>query len=309
MLVRLFATQALTPTAIALGNFDGLHLGHNEVLQPVLDVAKSTGLIPTVVSFDPHPQEFFTGKQKKLLTTVTEKTQQLQKLGMEQLVLLPFNQELAELTPQEFVAEILVKQLQAQSISVGEDFCFGCNRTGNARMLQLLAASYNIRVCVTSLKKCSPPLSLRISSSLIRQALETGDLRQVKEMLGRPYTLTGTVISGQKLGREIGFPTANLEVSKEKFLPKTGVYSVRSQLGTKEYVGVMNLGCRPTVSGDSTTVEVHLLDWVGDLYGKTLTVSLEKYLRPEQKFSSLEALKTQIAADCQTTRELFSNIL
>ncbi|MDJ0633529.1 MAG: bifunctional riboflavin kinase/FAD synthetase [Xenococcaceae cyanobacterium MO_188.B29] len=303
--------QILTPTAIALGNFDGIHRGHQKVLEKIFEQShnvKTDYLYPTVVSFLPHPREFFTGKQLKLLTPVAEKAQQLDKLGIKQLVLLPFNQELASLSPQKFVEKILVKQLQAKYVSVGEDFCFGFQRKGTAKDLKAIASSFGIKVHINSLHKCqnqdNQAENVRISSSLIRQALQAGDIEQANSMLGRAYSLMGTVVKGQQLGRTIGFPTANLQLPAEKFLPRFGVYSVNVFLEENfnprsTIKGVMNIGYRPTVKGDAPTIEVHLLDWSGDLYDRTINVSLERFLRPEQKFPSLEALKKQIAADCE----------
>ena len=303
--------QILTPTSIALGNFDGIHRGHQKVLEKVLGQSnnqKTKYICPTVVSFSPHPREFFTGKKLKLLTPVAEKAQQLDRLGIKQLVLLPFNQELASLSPQQFVEKILVKQLQVNYISVGEDFCFGFQRKGTATDLKAIASDFGITVCINSLHKCQiqehQPENVRISSSLIRQALQAGEIEKANSMLGRAYSLIGKVIKGQQLGRTIGFPTANLQLPSEKFLPRYGVYSVNVSLGENPnsqlpIKGVMNIGYRPTVQGDAPTIEVHLLDWSGDLYAQTIRVSLERFLRPEQKFSSLEALKRQIAADCE----------
>ena len=288
--------KALTPTAVALGNFDGLHLGHQRVIQPILDSTEH--IYSTVVTFDPHPQEFFTGQRRPLLTPLDEKVQQLARLGVEQLVLLPFNGELAALSPQEFVEKILLQQLRAQQISVGEDFCFGKQRRGTAIDLKAIASTFNIPVTMVPLHTCEGD---RISSSSIRRALEQGDLEQARALLGRPYTLTGYVVKGQQLGRKIGFPTANLQLPTEKFLPRQGVYAVRV-LGEDSSLGVMNIGNRPTVNGIHPSVEVHLLDWSDDLYGKTLTVQLEKFLRPEQKCASLEALIAQIQVDCAIAR-------
>ena len=308
--------NVLKPTAIALGNFDGIHRGHQQVLQPILtsaDEDASNENHATVVTFDPHPRQFFTGHSRKLLTPVSEKVKQLEHLGVEQLVLLPFNRELAALSPQEFVEKILVEQLQAKVISVGEDFRFGRERVGTAADLKAIAAQFGINVYVTSLHTCrSSGETVRISSSLIRHALEQGDMITATQMLGRTYTLTGTVVAGQKLGRTIGFPTANLQLPSEKFLPRYGVYCVQVSSdeggGQAPLIGVMNLGCRPTVSGIAPTVEVHVLDWSGDLYGQTLTVSLEQFLRPEQKFDSLQALKSQIAQDCEAARGILSKV-
>ncbi|MEA5508424.1 bifunctional riboflavin kinase/FAD synthetase [Crocosphaera sp. UHCC 0190] len=306
MWVTSSTTDVFTPTAIALGNFDGIHLGHRQVLQPILQRPEAE--ISTVVTFTPHPQEFFSGKPRLLLTPLTEKVKLLQSLSIKQLVRLPFDRELASLSPQEFVANILVKQLHAKYISVGQDFRFGQGRTGTADQLQELAANFGVSVHITTLKTCSPLVddTLRISSSRIRQALASGDVIQAKEMLGYPYTLKGMVVTGQQVGRVIGFPTANLQLPPDKLLPRRGVYCVRVQGETAtEIKGVMNIGSRPTVNGQVPTVEVHLLDWSGDLYGQTLTVMLEKFLRPEQKFPSLDALKCQIQEDCLLAREIF----
>ncbi|MEH2280017.1 MAG: bifunctional riboflavin kinase/FAD synthetase [Nostoc sp.] len=330
----------LTPTAVALGKFDGVHLGHQKVIQPVLhagghlSVASSPQskenqptnqeyTYSTVVTFDPHPQEFFTGQPRTLLTPLDEKVQQLRSLGVEQLVLLSFDKELSALNPEEFVEKILVQQLRCQRISIGQDFCFGEKRSGTAKDLQLLAAKHNIPVTIVPLQtytgdspiesscvSTTPTQDARISTSLIRQTLEHGDIENANLLLGRPYTLLGDVVQGQQLGRTIGFPTANLQLPKEKFLPRQGVYAVRvftlDETSDVESLGVMNIGNRPTVNGTYSSAEVHLFDWSGDLYGKKLAVQLVKFLRPEQKFSSLEALKTQIQLDCVVAREVLS---
>lgn len=310
--------DVLKPTAIALGNFDGIHLGHQRVLQPILAAAsRANCLWATVVTFSPHPKEFFTGQSWQLLTPLPEKREQLEKLGVQQLVLLPFARELAALNPQQFVEQILVQQLQARKISVGQDFRFGHRRAGTAADLQAIACQYGVEVTISSLQTCSYQGSKgeteRISSSSIRQALARGDIPQANRMLGRTYNLRGEVVKGEQLGRQIGFPTANLALPPEKLLPRQGVYSVQAFSTTGEKTpgwlgkGVMNVGCRPTVDGKTTAVEVHLLDWSGDLYGQVLTVSLQQFLRPERKFSSLAALKSQIAADCEAARQLLSS--
>jgi riboflavin kinase / FMN adenylyltransferase len=302
--------QIRTPTAIALGNFDGIHQGHRTVLRPIIDSFKSSQqphVYPTVVSFTPHPREFFTGGKLQLLTPIPQKAELLADLGIEQLVLLPFDRDLAALTPQQFVEQILVKQLQATFISVGVDFRFGYQREGTGAELKNLAANYGIEVQLNSLHQYRDrhDQTVRVSSSLVRQALMAGDINTANLMLDRPYSLWGTVVKGQQLGRTIGFPTANLQLPEEKFLPRFGVYAVDVLLEPEKIKGVMNIGCRPTVAGAATipTIEVHLLNWAGDLYGQTLKVNLKKFLRPEQKFDSLEALKQQISQDCQSVLE------
>jgi riboflavin kinase / FMN adenylyltransferase len=267
------------------------------------DSSQDTAPVATVVTFHPHPQEFFTGQRRLLLTPIEEKAQYLQTLGIQQLVLLPFNTALANLTPQEFVEQLLVQRLQAKWISVGQDFHFGRHRSGTVADLHQIAAQYGIPVEVA-------PLHLhqdqRISSSAIREALSQGELQRANELLGRTYTLVGKVVTGQQLGRTIGFPTANLQLPENKFLPRFGVYSVWVKSAFGRQPGVMNIGYRPTVAGQQLTVEVHLLDWSGDLYGHTVTVSLEQFLRPEQKFASLDELKAQIQRDCDQARTLLA---
>jgi riboflavin kinase/FMN adenylyltransferase len=327
-----------TPTSTALGNFDGLHLGHRRVIEPVLPAhtsAKDLSALPsdkflfylsrwlgarspqalsptsdcseaaiaTVVTFSPHPQEFFTGQRRSLLTPLAEKTAILRGMGLEQLVLLPFTRELANLEPHTFVESILLDALQVQSVSIGQDFCFGRQRSGNASLLQAIAAPHGVQVHVIPLHRDGEE---RISSSAIRAALEAGNLNRANQLLGRHYTLIGEVVQGRQLGRTLGCPTANLKLPPEKFLPRQGVYAVLVHSPAWNQAapvpGVMNIGLRPTVDGFQLTTEVHLLDWSGNLYGQTLVVGLEAFLRPERKFASLDALKEQIQLDCQQAR-------
>jgi riboflavin kinase / FMN adenylyltransferase len=293
----------LTPTAIALGNFDGIHRGHLEVIRPVL--ADNSGAYKTVVSFDPHPQQYFTGQQRQLLTPHRERELILEQLGIQQLILLPFDRDLVKLSPQEFIDRIIDRQLQAKFISVGEDFRFGNQRAGSASDLVTMTADINIPTRIAGLETNGDS---RISSSRIRAALLAADLSLTQELLGRYYSIVGTVVNGQEIGRSIGFPTANLKYPAEKFLPRQGVYCVRVDIpGASQLPGVMNIGKRPTVDGVNTTVEVHLLDWDGNLYGQQLIVYLHHFVRSEQKFPSLAALTEQIQADCDTARGFFSS--
>jgi riboflavin kinase/FMN adenylyltransferase len=330
-----------TPTLIALGNFDGLHRGHQAVVQTILSRTlpqtqpevsrqvqpqseagrKLVGVFPlshspsthpatgdrlpykTVVTFWPHPRAFFSGTPQSLLTPLTEKAHILEAMGVDQLVLLPFDYDLANLTPQAFVEDIVVQRLQAQFISVGQDFCFGRQRTGTTETLRAIAAQFGIETHIVPLQ-CQD--RERISSSAIRQALAMGEVEHATRLLGRPYSLSGEVEKGQQLGRTLGFPTANLQIPSDKFLPRQGVYAVWVRgipVRTPAIPGVMNLGCRPTVAGTQQTLEVHVLDWTGDLYGQSLTVDLVAFLRPEQQFAGLEDLKTQIQQDCATARQ------
>lgn len=307
MIVNSSATTVKTPTAIALGNFDGIHRGHQIVLQPILSL-QSSSIYPSVVSFDPHPRQFFSGQKLPLLTPKEEKANYLTNMGFQQLILITFDQTLSSLSPQDFVERIIVNQLQAKIISIGEDFRFGYQRKGTAKDLQKIASQIGIEVYINSLHKYrnNQQKSVRVSSSLIREALSKGELEQANEMLGRSYQLIGKVVTGKQIGRTIGFPTANLQVPTDKFLPRYGVYGVKVFCDDSVVAGVMNIGCRPTLKGELPTVEVHLLDWSGDLYNQTITVSLEAFLRSEQKFASLEDLKQQITTDCQRAKSILS---
>jgi riboflavin kinase/FMN adenylyltransferase len=313
LLVTSSLEEILKPNVIALGNFDGIHQGHQQVLkstfnQDFLDsISSNIAIYSTVVTFTPHPREFFTGKKKQLLTPLNEKVKLLERLGINQLLLLPFDRELASLTPQKFTENILIDKIDACLISVGQDFRFGHQRKGNAQDLKQIASSKGVKVIVTEEQTLNlkNQQNIRISSSHIRFCLEKGDVETANEMLGYKYSLTGKVIEGKKLGRTLGFPTANLELPQDKFLPRQGVYAVKVYQEHNPNIslkGVMNIGCRPTIGINQTTnqpsVEVHLLNWSGDLYNQILTVEVEKFLRPEQKFSSLEALKQQISNDC-----------
>ncbi|AUC61899.1 bifunctional riboflavin kinase / FMN adenylyltransferase RibF [Cyanobacterium sp. HL-69] len=307
ILVTSSLENIITPNAIALGNFDGLHRGHQRVINSIFKI-NNPDIYPTLVTFTPHPQEYFTGKKKQLLTPIPEKAKLLEKMGVKQLILLPFDRELATLSARAFVKDILVEKINAKYISIGSDFRFGYQRQGDAHKLQELTAENNIYVNITAEEKIDINDSFtRISSSDIRRALGEGNLSLAQGMLGRKYTLKGKVVKGQQLGRKIGFPTANLDIDKQKFLPKKGVYKVivnQNNIYDNQLLGVMNIGDRPTVDGTKTTVEVHILNWEGDLYNKVLEVELLKFLRPERKFNSLDELKAQIASDCELS---FSN--
>ncbi len=298
--VAQFDTTISTPTAVALGNFDGLHLGHQRVISAILGTPQTS----TVVSFDPHPQEFFSKTLRPQLTPLPEKQVLLERLGVQQLVILPFTESLAQLSYTEFIERILQDYLQAQRIAVGFNFRFGKDRQGTIYDLKRV---WGDRLSIIS-EQCLAE-AIRISSSNIRSALSSGNLELAQRMLGRPYSLTGTVVHGQQLGRKLGFPTANLLLPERKFVPCHGVYAVQVDcIHGSNLLGVMNIGRRPTVENGHIreihrpVIEVHIIDWEGNLYGSEMQVKLLSFLRPEQKFHSLEELKQQIARDCSSAK-------
>ncbi len=298
------------PTAVALGTFDGLHAGHRLVIHQAKTMAAEASAadgvpVPTVVSFWPHPREVLYGETRLRLDLPEEKLVLLDTLGIEQLVLLPFTPELAALTPDRFVAEVLVQQLAARCVAVGENFRFGVNRSGDAEALCSLGHQNGIQVAVV------PTLhdaGARVSSSRIRRALAEGRMAEAEALLGRPYRFEGCVKSGRGLGRQLGWPTANLEVSGRKFLPAEGVYAALAWTprlaGRSPLAAVMNLGRQPTVDPEApSAVEVHLLDHQEDLVGQRLVVQPVSWLRGQRRFANLEDLSQQIGCDVAQARE------
>ena len=313
MHIALNLDQARQPTALAIGNFDGIHQGHQQVLDPILSqsnpsVGKQSGSpLKTVLTFYPHPQEVFTGQPRLCLTPPEEKQALLANLGFEQVVQLPFTPEFARLSPQQFIQQILQQGLGVTRISVGWDFRFGSGRTGEVSQLKDWAIEQGIDIHVVPKAEIQGE---RVSSSRIRSALSTGDPGLAQLLLGRPYRLQGQVIQGDQRGRQLGFPTANLALPSDKFLPRDGVYGVWVHLSpdplARPLMGVMNLGVRPTVDGSRRQLEVHVLDWQGDLYGQVIGVDLNHFVRPEQRFGSLDQLQHQISVDCETVRQFLA---
>lgn len=285
---------------LTIGNFDGVHLGHQQVLRQVSDKAAQLGLPAVVMTFEPQPMEFFVGnKAPARLTRLRDKLTQLDKLSIERLLCVNFNAGFADLTAERFIGDLLVRQLGVKFLVVGDDFCFGKGRQGNFEMLQQAGIKYGFEV-VSTQSFCVQ--DMRVSSTEIRQALASNDLTLASELLGRPYSISGRVSHGRKLGRTIGFPTANIPL-KRCVSPVSGVYVVQASFDDRIAVGgVANIGQRPTVEGVRQQLEVHLFDFQQDLYGKALQVSLLHKLRDEQKFESFDALKAQIELDAEAAR-------
>lgn len=285
---------------LTIGNFDGVHLGHQEVLQQVTEKAAQLGLPSVVMTFEPQPLELFAGeKAPARLTRFRDKYVQLSRLGLDRLLCVNFNAEFAHLTAEDFVHRLLVERLGVKFLVVGDDFCFGRGRKGSFAMLQEAGLKAGFEVVSTQSFCVSES---RVSSTAIRQALAEDNLNYAASMLGRTYSVSGRVSHGQKLGRTIGFPTANIPL-KRRVSPVSGVYVVQVKgLKSTPVGGVANIGNRPTVNGVRQQLEVHLFDYQGDLYGQQLDVELLHKLREEKKFDSFNALKNQIEFDAQAAR-------
>ncbi|WP_036799373.1 MULTISPECIES: bifunctional riboflavin kinase/FAD synthetase [Photobacterium] len=287
-------------SVLTIGNFDGVHLGHQAVLRQVQAKAKELGWPATVMSFEPQPMELFAGDNAPArLTRFRDKYQQLKQLGMDRLFCVNFNAHFANMSPRDFVRRLLVEQLGVKFLVVGDDFCFGKGRSGNFAMLEAAGKEFGFTVVSTQSFCVSEQ---RVSSTAIRQALANNDLPLAESMLGRPYTIGGRVSHGRKLGRTIGFPTANVPL-KRRVSPVSGVYAVEVfGVDGAPLPGVANVGHRPTVNGVRQQLEVHLFDFKSDLYGRQIEVVLRHKLRDEIKFESFDALKAQIERDAQTAR-------
>lgn len=285
---------------LTIGNFDGVHLGHQAVLRQVSEQAAKLGLPATVMTFEPQPLELFAKeKAPARLTRLRDKFVQLSKLNIERLLCVNFNKRFANQTPDEFISDLLVKRLGVKFLVVGDDFCFGKGRKGNFKMLKEAGEKHGFEV-VSTQSFCLE--QLRVSSTAIREALASDELNSAAEMLGRDYSISGRVSHGRKLGRTIGFPTANIPL-KRCVSPVSGVYVAEALgLGGKPIGGVANIGNRPTVNGVRQQLEVHLFDFQANLYGKQLEIVLLHKLRDEHKFDSFEALKQQIELDAEAAR-------
>ena len=295
--------NAKLPTALALGSFDGLHLGHKKVIKAILN--EPIG-VPTVVSFWPHPREVLFGESRLRLDLPNEKTSLLEPLGIEQLVLVPFNKNLASKSAETFVDEILVKTLRAKHIAVGENFRFGHNRQGDISTLKKIGESKGIKISIIPILEDNHG---RLSSSRVRKALTDGDLKHAKYLLQRPYTFRGKVERGKGLGKKFGWPTANLKVDGRKFLPSLGVYAAWASINNKKerFSAVMNIGPQPTIDPNSlSAVEVHLLNKEINLLGNELIIEPVHRIRSQKKFKSIDALCKQISLDATLAKKILS---
>ncbi|MEG0860509.1 MAG: bifunctional riboflavin kinase/FAD synthetase [Pseudomonas sp.] len=283
-----------------IGNFDGVHRGHQAILARLRERAVELGVPSCVVIFEPQPREYFAPDTAPArLARLRDKVALLAAEGVDRVLCLAFNQRLSKLSAAEFVDTILVDGLGVKHLEVGDDFRFGCDRVGDFEFLQQAGLSQGFTVEAAQTVELD---GLRVSSTQVRQALAKADFALAERLLGRPYRISGRVLHGQKLARQLGTPTANIQLKRHR-VPLSGVYLVSVELDGKAWPGVANIGVRPTVSGDgSAHLEVHLLDYAGDLYGRRLTVEFHHKLRDEQRFASLEALKSAIDADIAAAR-------
>jgi len=298
--ITTFTTQQ--PTVLTIGTFDGVHLGHQKIVERVVTTARQEGLLATVFTFFPHPRMVVQhDKGLKLIHTLEEKKQLLQQLGVDLLVVQPFNEAFAQLTAEEFVSTILVEHLNVKKVIIGYDHRFGRNRTANIDDMRLFGKKYGFAVEEISVQEVD---EVSVSSTKIREALNKGDVTTAEHYLGTPYSLTGRVVHGLKLGRTLGYPTANIQVTEDyKLIPKDGVYAVYSYIGSRKVYGMMSIGKNPTIEGKGASIEVYFFDFNGNLYDQKLTIEFVQYLREEQKFATIDLLKKQLQDDETAARK------
>lgn len=295
----------IKPSAAVIGNFDGVHRGHLEVLKNAKEFSSKSNLPLSVLTFDPHPREFFSKEKTNfLLQTVLDKAEALSKNNIDYLINLKFDDLLSELSPEQFVEKVLSESLSLKHIFVGKDFKFGKDRAGDINSLKSFGLKYRIGLSSIKLKNQD---GTSISSTKIRNNLKKGKIKEANELLGRPYMISGLVIEGDKRGRQIGFPTANVSLGK-LIRPAFGVYAVLIEgIENKVLRGIANIGRRPTVNDRGVLLEVNIFDFNEDIYGKKIFISLIDFIRDEKKFDGIENLKKQIVMDVKLSKSILGN--
>ena len=295
----------IKPSAAVIGNFDGVHRGHLEVLKNAKEFSSKSNLPLSVLTFDPHPREFFSKEKTNfLLQTVLDKAEALSKNNIDYLINLKFDDLLSELSPEQFVEKVLSENLSLKHIFVGKDFKFGKDRAGDIISLKSFGLKYRIGLSSIKLKNQD---GTSISSTKIRNNLKKGKIKEANELLGRPYMISGLVIEGDKRGRQIGFPTANISLGK-LIRPAFGVYAVLIEgIENKVLRGIANIGRRPTVNDRGVLLEVNIFDFNEDIYGKKIFISLIDFIRDEKKFDGIENLKKQIVMDVKLSKSILGN--
>lgn len=283
-------------TVLTIGTFDGVHIGHQKILKRLLKVARSKNLEATLLTFFPHPRMVLQKENTiKLINTMSEKSKILKKLGLNNLIIREFNDQFAMLSAEEFVENILVNELNTKHVIIGYDHHFGRNRAANISDLKAFGGIYEFDVEEISAQDIN---DVAVSSTLIRKALLEGNIKTANAYLGYDFMLTGNVVKGKRIGRTLGFPTANINIEEDyKLIPKNGVYIIKTIFKNQLIWGMLNIGKNPTVGGETKTIEVHLFDFNDSIYGETICIELVKRLRNEQKFESVNALKQQLNKD------------
>ncbi|WP_419742721.1 bifunctional riboflavin kinase/FAD synthetase [Paraclostridium dentum] len=281
-------------TVVTIGNFDGIHKGHIKLIKEAVKEAKTKNYKSVVFTFENHPMRYFRADSIKHIITNEEKVKIFEDLGVDIVFMIPFDEYMTKISATDFVKTILHEKLKCKMVIVGHDFTFARNKEGNASLLESLGKNYNMKV------KVIQPIKIkgrRVSSSYIRNLINDGNVSEIKDFLGRNYFLEGEVIHARKIGRTIGFPTANLKAEDKLIIPKNGIYAVKVYIKNKVYYGATNIGYNPTVNGKALSIETNIIDFDEEIYGEIIKVEFLDRIRDEKKFNSLDELKSQLRKD------------
>ena len=283
-------------SVLTIGTFDGIHIGHNEILKKLIEESEKNNLPSLIVTFFPHPRMILQKSNEiKMIDTMDEKIDLLEKAGIDNLIIHPFDDNFSKIRGKEFVEDILVKKLKIKQIIIGYDHRFGKDREASVEDLKKFGLDYMFHVNEIPAQEID---SITISSTKIREAILTGDIEQCNEFLGRNFMLTGKVVYGEGLGKKMNFPTANIEIEENyKIIPKNGVYLIKTFMNSNIYFGMMNIGVRPTIGGKNKSLEIHFFNFKDDIYNKTISIEIMSKIRDEEKFSSIDKLKIQLKKD------------
>jgi len=298
----------LSYAVVTSGTFDGVHIGHRKIIQKLVNLTRETNGQSVVITYWPHPRIVLNpdGSPVQLLCTIEERIAQLNQFPIDYLLIIPFTREFAALDSRQYVQQILLDTIGTKELVIGYDHRFGKNREGNFAYLQQNAATFGFLVEEIPAQDID---EITVSSTKIRHALAKGDIRTANAFLGHAYSLTGQVVPGKKLGRTIGYPTANIEVPENyKLVPAQGIYAVQVRVLDKTWGGMLSIGTNPTVGGTSQTIEVHIFDFVADIYAQNVTLYFVDYIRPEEHFASLEELKEKLAEDKSAAQSLLKAV-
>jgi riboflavin kinase/FMN adenylyltransferase len=292
-------------TIVTIGTFDGVHIGHQKIISQLLNASKNKNETSVLLTFFPHPRMVLQKDSNiKLINTIDEKINLLEKIGLEELIIHPFNREFSRLTALEFVRDILVHKLNISKLIIGYDHHFGKNREGNFEQLLEYGGMFDFEVEEILAQNIN---DISVSSSKIRTALINGDIERANKYLDYNFMLSGKVVAGNNLGSKINFPTANIHIEQDyKLIPKNGVYIVKSIILSVAYFGMLNIGNRPTIDGKQQTIEVHFFNFDKNIYEENIQIELLKFIRDEEKFESIEALKNQLIEDEITIKNIIS---
>lgn len=294
--------ERIEKSVVTIGNFDGLHNGHQVLVNKAVNYAKENSMSSIVFTFENHPVNFFRSSTIKRIISNKEKTKRIKNLNVDIMISIPFDEYMTKITAEDFVKEILVDRLGAKKIIVGYDFTFARNKEGNVKVLEILAKKYGFTVEIVKPVKIN---NVRVSSTYIRNLITQGNVAKVNAYLGYNYEIEGEVIHSRKIGRTIGFPTANINIDEETLVPRRGIYATKVYVNNSIYYGATNVGFNPTVNGDKLSVETHILEFDQDIYGKIVKIEFLERIREEKKFNSLDELKSQLKKDTKFVYEKY----